>query len=143
MGTTDPDVATCFVSHKPPAWKPAGTGPATEADLPLTARTQRRHWARRVLQRFPSGDGPGACPRLRVVGDPWEPAAQLDGGGQLALLIENSADRGGIGLGDGEHPVRMGPRTAADKRGVSPLRWQRIAKPGHRATLSECVICTQ
>jgi hypothetical protein len=31
-------------------------------------------------QWFPAGDGPGACPRMRVVGHAWEQPAQLDRG---------------------------------------------------------------
>src|SRR5208282_3831831 len=64
-----------------------------------TAGTQRGHRARRSWwRRLPPGDGPGACPCLRVVGDSLKPPAQLDGGRQLALLIEDSADRVGVGL---------------------------------------------
>ena len=78
--------------------------------------TQRGHRARRSRQRLPPGDGPGACPCLRVVGDSLKPPAQLDGGRQLALLIEDSADRVGVGLGDNEHPDSMAARTAAGKQ---------------------------
>ena len=71
------------------------------------------------MQRRPSGNVPGARPRLRVVGYPWEPPAQLDSGRQLSLLIEDGADRGGIGLGDDEHPKNMAVRTTAGKRGCA------------------------
>jgi hypothetical protein len=37
--------------------------------------------------------------RFRVVGDPWEPSAQLDSSRELSLLIKHGTDRGGIGLG--------------------------------------------
>ena len=55
-------------------------------------------------------------PRLRVVGDAWEQAAQLDGGRQLASLIEGGADRGGFGIGDAEHLNSVGARATAGKR---------------------------
>ena len=79
---------------------------------------QPRHRPRRVRHRRPPGDGPGASPRLGIVGDPREPPAQLDGGRQLALLIEDSADRSNIGFGDDEHSKSMGTRAAASKRDV-------------------------
>src|SRR5208283_6114920 len=79
------------------------------------AATPRGHRVRRSWRRLPPGDGPGACPRLGVVGDPLKPPAQLDGGRQLALLIEDSADRIGVGLGDNEHPNSMGARATAGK----------------------------
>jgi hypothetical protein len=50
-----------------------------------------------------------------------EQPTQLDGGRQLALLIEDGADRGGIGLGDDEHPKSMAMHTTAGKRGVLPV----------------------
>jgi len=79
------------------------------------AGTQPGHRARRSRLRRPPGDGPGACPCLRVVGDPLKPPAQLDGGRQLALLIEDSADRVGVGLGDNEHQRSMGRERPAGK----------------------------
>jgi hypothetical protein len=69
-----------------------------------------------LWQRRPSGDGAGACSRLRVIGDPWESSGQLDSGRKLALLIEDGTDRGGsISLGNDEHPNSM----AADKRAAA------------------------
>jgi len=44
------------------------------------------HW-------LPAGDGPGAGPRLLVVEDAREPPAQLNGGRELAPLLE------GVGAG--------------------------------------------
>jgi hypothetical protein len=82
------------------------------AGLAVLATTQPRHRTRSDWQRRPPGDAPGACPRLRVVGDPREPPAQLDSSRQLSLLVEDSADRGSIGLGDNEHPNSMAARTA-------------------------------
>ena len=38
-----------------------------------------------------------------------KPATQLDGCGQLALLVEDGADRGGIHFGYREHAAQMGP----------------------------------
>jgi hypothetical protein len=71
-----------------------------KAGLAVLAGTQPRHRARLDGQRRPPGDAPGARSRFRVVGDPWELPAQLDSGRQLSLLIEDGADRVGIGLGD-------------------------------------------
>ncbi len=44
-----------------------------------------------------------ALPRLGVVGNAGEPAAQLNGSRQLAILLVCGADRGGIGFGDNGH----------------------------------------
>jgi len=38
--------------------------------------------------------------RVGVVRDAGEAAAQLDGGGQLAVAFEGSTDRGGVVFGD-------------------------------------------
>jgi hypothetical protein len=51
--------------------------------------------------------------------NPWEPPAQLDSGRRLSLLIEDGADRVGIGLGDDKHSQSMVVRTAAGKRASS------------------------
>ncbi len=75
-----------------------------------------------LWQRCPPGDCSGAGARLRVVGDPWEPSAHLDSGRQLSLLIEDGSDRGGISLGNDEHPNSMAVCTTADKRGASERR---------------------
>jgi hypothetical protein len=75
------------------------------AFAPWRQLSHPRHWRG---QRHPSGDAPGAFPRLRVVGDPREPPTQLDSGRQLSLLIEGRADRSGIGLGNDEHGGKMG-----------------------------------
>jgi hypothetical protein len=80
----------------------AGGGPS-DAWLVVLAGTQPRHWAQLDWQRRPPSDAPGARPCFRVVGDPWEPPAQLDSGRQLSLLIEDGADRVSIGLGDDKH----------------------------------------
>jgi hypothetical protein len=60
-------------------------------------------------------------PRVRVVGDAGEPATQLDGGRQLALLIEGGPDRGGVFLGDSEHAESVGAQMTGDKLGVSVI----------------------
>jgi hypothetical protein len=62
------------------------------------------------------------CPRFRVVSDPRKSPTQLDGGRQLSLLIEDGADRGGIGLGDDEHSKDMAVPTTAGKRDSSVRR---------------------
>jgi hypothetical protein len=84
-----------------------------EAGLAVLADTQPRHRAGLDWQRRPPGDAPSVCPRLRVVGDPREPPAQLDSSRGLSLLVQDSTDRGSIGLGDNEHRNIMAARTAA------------------------------
>ncbi len=98
----------------------------SDAWLAVLAGTQLGHRAKLGWQRRPPGDAPGARPRLRVVGDSWEPPAQLDNGRQLSLLIEDGADSGGIGFGDDEHPQSMVVSTTACKRDVRCFQaWQR------------------
>jgi hypothetical protein len=106
--------------------------------LAVFAGAQPRHRAELLRSWHPPCDGPGAGPRLRVVRDPWEPSAQLDSGRQLSLLIKHGTDRGGISLGNDEHPNSMAGRTAADKH-VLPTKEQSdkrrrrppVAKLGH------------
>ena len=69
----------------------------------------------------PPGDGPGTCPRLRVVDAPRKPPAQLNRSRSLPLLTEDSADRSSIALGDDEHPKNMVTHTRAGERGAT---WQ-------------------
>lgn len=64
----------------------------------------------------PSNDAPDTGSRLRIVGDPPEPPAQLKRSRQLALLLEDGADRGGISLSDDEHPTNMVMYGKAGKR---------------------------
>ena len=78
--------------------------------LPVLAGTQLDDRARWGCRRFPSGDGPGACACLRVVSNPRKPPPQLNGGRELAFLIEDIADRCGIGFGDYEHRKGMAMR---------------------------------
>jgi hypothetical protein len=63
---------------------------------------QRRHWGGRLLRRLPPSNGPGVRARVGVVTNAWEPPPHLDGGRQFAFLLEDGADRGGIGFGDDE-----------------------------------------
>jgi len=67
-------------------------------------------WSRR-----PSCDGPSTPPRLGIVRDPGKPAPQLDGCGQLAVLVEDGTDRGGIFFGHGEHLMEVAVRAMVDK----------------------------
>ena len=76
--------------------------------LPIPARIPLLHRAQRDGQGFPAGDGPGAGAGLRGVCDGGEQPAQFDRGRELAALLVDGADRGGLGLGDDEHAGRMG-----------------------------------
>ena len=76
--------------------KTAWLKPETVALRPPLAGAQRYNRGRRDRPRRPACDGPGALPRLLVVDDAGEPAADLDGGRQLALLLIDGADRGGM-----------------------------------------------
>ena len=69
-------------------------------------------------QGLPAGNGPGTSASLRVVGDGWEQPAQLDRGRELATLLVDGANRGGLSLGDDEHAGRMGVRTEGGKLGI-------------------------
>jgi hypothetical protein len=92
-----------------------GKSRPTKATLAVSAGAQPRHRAGLLWPWHPPCDGPGTGPRLRVVGDPWEPSAQLDSSRQLSLLIKNGTDCGGISLGNDEHPNSMAVRTTPDK----------------------------
>ena len=73
--------------------------------------------SRLVVRRgAPASDHPCALSRSRVVGQAGEPAAQLNGGGQLAAPIELGADRFDVGFGDREHRTSMAARVTASKR---------------------------
>jgi len=54
-------------------------------------------------------------PCLGVVSDPWKPAAQLDGCGQLAVLVEGGTDRGGVVLGNHKHQLEVAARAPMGK----------------------------
>jgi hypothetical protein len=71
---------------------------------------QRRHRCRRLWQRSPSDDGAGALAGTGVVRNPGKPPAQL------AVLLVDSADGGGIVFGDYKHPWMMGIVAAVGKR---------------------------
>ena len=105
---------------------------------------QRRHRTGHCKRRFPPRDSPGAFPRLGVVGDAREVPAQLDHGGQLALLLEHTTDGGGFGFGDTEHEPACTGIGATGKRQPSgrprkadpgtAWRWQTGANPADPAT---------
>ena len=79
------------------------TGPKHhQTTLPVTARSRptKHPGAGLLWQRRPPRDSSDACSHLCIVGDPWEPQAQLDSDRQLSLLIEHITDRGGISLGN-------------------------------------------
>src|ERR1700751_4200729 len=92
-----------------------------------TAGTPPGYRARWRWSRLPSDDRPDVCPCRRVVGDPVKPPAQLDCRRQLALLLADSADRGGVGLGDDEHPKRMAIQIGIGKRRL-PFRGYAIER---------------
>src|SRR6202021_824571 len=105
-----------------------GVGDRAEAGLGVLAGAEPRHRARPRRRRRPPGDGPGACPGLRVVDDPRKPPPQLNSSRQLPFLIEDGADHGSTGLGDEEHLKDMVTRPTAGKRGTCPTIWEE----GHR-----------
>src|SRR3954453_21509629 len=119
----------------------ASLKPETVALRPPLAGAQRRYRGRRDRPRRPACDGPGALPRLLVVDDAGEPAADLDGGRQLALLLIDGADRGGIGFGDDEHggvegrgccpgQALSGKRKGRPKGGPHSCRQDRLGRGG-------------
>jgi hypothetical protein len=77
-------------------------------------------------QRLPTGDDARALSCLHVVRDAGEQPAQLDCGRQLPLLLECSADRGGFGFGDDEHPCSMVMGAVTGKPCVRGQRIRRI-----------------
>ena len=89
--------------------------------LPAAAAFRPGRQARWRGQRLPSGDGPGTGAGLSGVGHSGEQPAQLDRSRELAALLVDGADRGGLCLGDDEHAGRMGVRTEGDKGAVP--RW--------------------
>ena len=58
-------------------------------------------------QGLPACDGPGALSCVRVIEHTRKQPAQLDCGRELAVLLEDDADRGGICLSANEHTNRM------------------------------------
>jgi hypothetical protein len=90
--------------------------PVRTAALAALAGMQSCPRAQRRRQRLPIGNGPGAFPRLSIVGDGREQPAQLDGSRHLPSLVEGGTDCGGFWLGDNQHPPSMGTRTTTGKR---------------------------
>jgi hypothetical protein len=90
--------------------------------LPIPARIPPLPRAQRHGQRLPAGDGPGTGAGLGGVGDGGEQPAQLDRGRELAALLEDGADRGGLCLGDDEHAGRMGARIEDGKPAITVFR---------------------
>ena len=87
--------------------------------------------AQRHGQGLPASNGPGTRAGLRVVGDGWEQPSQLDRGRELAALLVDGADRGGLSLADNEHAGRMGVDIEDGKRPV----------PGRQVTLVPAARC--
>ena len=108
--------------------------------LPIPARIPPLPRAQRHGQRLPAGNGPGTGAGLRGVGDGGEQPAQLDRGRELAALLVDGADRGGLSLGDDEHAGRMGVRIEDGKLTITVFRsalanaicWRRGRAPGSR-----------
>ena len=92
------------VAVRSPVPSPSAAGDRSASGLLAPAPRQP---GRSRRQRHPSGYDACALPRLHVVGDGGEQPAQLDGGRQLAPLIEHGADRGGFRFGDDDHPMSM------------------------------------
>ena len=59
--------------------------------------------AGRLRRLLPPDDAADAGPRLLVVGDAFEAAAQLDSSSEFAALLVGGLDCGGVGFGDEEH----------------------------------------
>jgi hypothetical protein len=93
--------------------------PPTARCSAVLARMQPRCLGHRRRSRLPPGDGPGTFPRLGVVSDAGEPAAQLNCGRQLALLFKDSTDRSSIGFGDNKHGRQIGASAAPG----NPAQW--------------------
>jgi hypothetical protein len=73
-------------------------------------------------ERLPVGDGPGALPGLRHVGDQRKQPAELDSGRWLPFLTEVGADCRGLNIGDDEHRRSMETRTSTGKRPADSFR---------------------
>jgi hypothetical protein len=113
---------------------PTGTDTdQAEAGLGVLRAMQPRHRAHLLRQRCPPGDGPSARSRLRIVANPGKPPTQLDHSRQLALLVEDGADRSSISLVDDKHPRTMAMQIPVGKRGVLAL-WWRASPDGSRAS---------
>ncbi len=70
----------------------------------------------RLKRRRPARDGTGALPGMGVVGDAREPAAQLDGGRELAPFLKRGADGGSVVLRNQKHSKKVELRRVAGKR---------------------------
>jgi hypothetical protein len=88
----------------------------------LSAAFHPRPRAQRHGQGLPASNGPGTRAGLRVVGDGWEQPSQLDRGRELAALLVDGADRGGLSLADNEHAGRMGARIEDGKPAITVFR---------------------
>jgi hypothetical protein len=119
----------------------AGLNRRIEKPLAVPNGMQSRYRTWNLRQRRPPGDGTGLFSGLLIVGDPGVPSPQLDGGGELAFLLEHGADRGSICFGDDIHPPNMETQARAGKRGsIQPsrcgppfLRRPAMRSPGSRA----------
>jgi hypothetical protein len=112
--------------------------------LPIPARIPPLPRAQRDGQWLPAGDGPGTRAGLGGVGDGGEQPAQLDRGRELAALLVDAADRGGLCLGDDEHAGRMGVRIEDGKltKRSSARRW-RTRSVGRRGRAPDLRWCSR
>jgi hypothetical protein len=86
---------------------PGGQGDGSPS-VSLAAR--RLHRTCPPGQRPPAGDCPCALPRLLSIRNAGKQPPQLDGSRELATLLEDGTDRGGLSFGDDEHRWSMGRR---------------------------------
>ena len=98
-----------------------------KAGLPPLAGRQPRYPAQGHGQRRPASDGPGAGPRVGVIGDAGEQPAQFDSGRQLAALIEGGADHPGRSFLGPQWPDNLG---SVSWRWLCRLKWASSEKAG-------------
>ena len=97
-----------------------GFGGEAVRKRPRAGRNLLREAIVRSRQRPPARNHPGTIQGSGIVDNARKQPAHLNGSGELAALIESGADRGGLVLGNAEHPRMMAVRPTASKRDVRP-----------------------